>query len=134
MIARFLSPGPAGHFAVTSAPPDPNSAVGPNNVVEIVNQSFAIFNKSGAAQYGPAATNTLWSGFGGGCQTNDDGAATVAYDRLADRWIISQFSVSTTPYLQCVAVSATADPTRAYYPYSFQYANFPAYAKLGWRP
>ena len=57
------------------------------------------------AVYGPVRTNTLWSGFGGGCQSNDDGDATIAYDRLVNRWIVSQFSVSTTPYLQCVAVS-----------------------------
>src|SRR5438309_2327212 len=52
-------------FTVTSAPPDPNGAVGPNNYVQIVNQSFAIFNKSGTVLYGPAATNTLFTGFGG---------------------------------------------------------------------
>ena len=123
--------GPAGPFTVNSAPPDPNGAAGPNHFVQIVNQSFSVFNKAGTALYGPAQTNTLWSGFGGGCQTNDDGDATVAYDRLADRWIISQFSVTTTPYLQCVAVSTSADPTGSYYRYAFQYSNFPDYPKLG---
>jgi hypothetical protein len=123
--------GPQGTFTVNSAPPDPNSAVGPNHIVEVVNSAFAIFDKTGTPVYGPVQTNTLWSGFGGGCQSNNDGDATVAYDRLADRWIISQFSVSTTPYLQCVAVSTTGDPTGSYYRYSFQYANFPDYPKLG---
>jgi len=123
--------GPAGTFSVDSAPPDPNGAVGPNHFVEIVNESFAIFNKSGTPIYGPVRTNTIWSGFGGGCQTNDDGDATVAYDRLSDRWIISQFSVSTTPFLQCVAVSTSPDPTGSYYRYSFQYGGFPDYPKLG---
>ena len=99
--------------------------------MQIVNSAFAIFNKSGTVVYGPAATNTLWSGFGGGCETNNDGDATVVYDRQADRFVISQFSVSTTPYLQCVAVSATSDPTGAYYRYSFQYASFPDYPKMG---
>jgi uncharacterized membrane protein len=123
--------GPSGSFSVDSAPPDPNGAVGPNQFVEVVNESLAVFNKSGTPIYGPVAANTLWSGFGGGCQSNDDGDATVAYDRLADRWIISQFSVSTTPFLQCVAVSRTGDPTGAYARYSFSYANFPDYPKLG---
>src|SRR4051795_9365479 len=123
--------GPSGTFTVDSAPPDPNGAVGPNHFVEVVNESLAVFNKSGTPVYGPVATNTLFSGFGGGCQTNDDGDATVAYDQLADRWIISQFSVSTTPFLQCVAVSRTGDPTGAYARYSFSYANFPDYPKLG---
>ena len=123
--------GPAGTFNVDAAPPDPNGAVGPNHFVEVVNESFAIFNKSGTPVYGPVPTNTVWSGFGGGCQENDDGDATVTYDRLADRWIISQFSVSTTPFLQCVAVSTSGDPTGSYNRYSFSYTNFPDYPKLG---
>jgi hypothetical protein len=122
--------GPAGTFVVNSAPPDTNGAVGPNNYVQIVNSAFAVFNKSGTVVYGPAATNTLWSGFGGGCQANNDGDATVVYDRAANRFIISQFSVSTTPFLQCVAVSTTSDPTGSYFRYSFQYANFPDYPKM----
>ena len=76
--------GPSGTYSVDSAPPDPNAAVGPNHVFEVVNEAIAIFNKSGTPIYGPVPTNTLWSGFGGGCQTNNDGDATVAYDRLAE--------------------------------------------------
>ena len=118
---------------VNAAPPDTNGDVGPNNYVQIVNEQFAVFSKTGSVLYGPADTNTLWRGFGGGCDTNNDGDATVKYDRLADRWIISQFSVSTTPYLQCVAVSTTGDPSGSYYRYSFDYGNvaFPDYPKLG---
>jgi uncharacterized membrane protein len=123
--------GPSGPFFVTSAPPDPNAVVGPSNIVEVVNQSFAVFDKSGTPVYGPVPTNTLWSGFGGGCESNDNGDATVEYDKLAGRWIVTQFSVGTTPYLQCVAVSTGADPLGAYYRYAFQYANFPDYPKLG---
>jgi hypothetical protein len=123
--------GKSGTFVVSSAPPDTNGAVGPNHYVQIVNQSFGVFSKAGASLYGPVPTNTLWAGFGGGCQTNNDGDATVVYDRAADRWIISQFSVTTTPYLQCVAVSTTPDPTGAYYRYAFQYNNFPDYPKMG---
>jgi hypothetical protein len=122
--------GVAG-FTVNSAPPDTNGDVGPNHYVQTVNTDFAIYNKSGTLLYGPAAINTLWSGFGGGCQTNNDGDPTVVYDRIANRWIISQFSVSTTPYLQCVAVSQTGDPTGAWYRYSFSYTAFPDYPKMG---
>ena len=122
--------GPQGTFTVNAAPPDTNLAVGPNHVVEIVNTDFAIFNKSGSVLYGPVTINTLWSGFGGGCQTNNDGDPIAKYDSIADRWVISQFSVTTTPYLQCVAVSQTSDPTGAYNRYSFQYSNFPDYPKM----
>jgi hypothetical protein len=123
--------GPNGTFVVNSAPPDTNGSVGPNHYVQIVNTDFAIFNKSGTAIYGPVPINTLWSGFGGGCQNNNDGDPVVVYDKMADRWVISQFSVSTTPYLQCVAVSQTGDPTGAYYRYSFTYTPFPDYPKMG---
>ena len=126
--------GPQGTFAVNSAPPDTNLAVGPNHVVEIVNTDFAIFNKSGVAVYGPVQINTLWSGFGGMCQTDNDGDPIAKYDSIANRWVISQFAI-TSPnpnYLQCVAVSTTGDPTGTYYRYSFSYGNqFPDYPKMG---
>jgi hypothetical protein len=122
--------GPQGMFFVESAPPDPNAAVGPEHIVETVNTDFAVFDKSGNTVYGPVPINTLWSGFGGGCETNNDGDATASYDRISDRWILQQFSVSTTPNLECVAVSQSGDPTGAYNRYSFQYSQFPDYPKL----
>lgn len=119
-------------FTPNAAPPDTNGAVGATQYVQWVNESFAVFNKStGALVYGPAAGNTLWSGFGGGCQTNNDGDPIAQYDKAAQRWIMTQFSVSTTPYLQCVAVSTTSDATGSYYRYAFQEPNFNDYPKLG---
>ncbi len=119
-------------FTVTSAPPDTNGTVGATQYVQWVNTSFAVFNKStGALIAGPTAGNTLWSGFGGGCQSNNDGDPIVLYDKAAQRWIFSQFSVSTTPYLQCIAVSTTSDATGTYNRYSFQYGNFDDYPKMG---
>jgi hypothetical protein len=116
-----------------SAPSDANLAVGPNYFIDMVNARIEIFAKSGSSILGPEPTNTVWSGFGGGCQNDNDGDGIVRYDALADRWIISQFSlgpIGTGPFLQCVAVSATADPTGAYYRYSFAFSNFPDYPKL----
>ena len=119
-------------FSVMYAPPDTNGAVGATQYVQWVNASFAVFNKAtGAMILGPVAGNTLWSGFGGGCQTNNDGDPVVLYDKLANRWVMSQFSVSTTPYLQCIAVSRTSDATGSWYRYSFQYSNFDDYPKMG---
>src|SRR5579859_4110355 len=71
-------------------PPDPNAAVGTTQVVEIVNTAFAVFSKTGGTVMAPTSSNTLWSGFGGNCQTNNDGDATVAFDKLASRWVIQQ--------------------------------------------
>ena len=127
--------GPQGAFSVTYAPPDTNAAVGLTQVVELVNSGFAVFDKSGHAIYGPVATRTLWSGFGGLCQSDNDGDGIVTYDQLANRWIISQFAVtgangSSTPFLQCVAVSTSSDATGTWYRYSFPYSQFPDYPKL----
>src|SRR5437764_1354107 len=118
------------------APPDPNGAVGPNHVVTMSNLHFQIFNKTGTSLFGPAANNTLWSGFGGGCQTQNAGDPVVLYDQLADRWLLSQFT-SSAPYLECVALSQTNDPTGAYYRWAIMVgggANFGDYPKAGMWP
>src|SRR5712692_10088040 len=65
--------GPAGTFTVDAAPPDTNGDVGPNHYVQTVNTDFAVLDKAGTPLFGPVPINTLWSGFGGDCQTNNDG-------------------------------------------------------------
>jgi hypothetical protein len=128
--------GPAGTFFVDSAPPDTNGDVGPNHYVQIVNTDFAVFNKSGTPIFGPVPINTLWSGFGGLCEVDNDGDPIAIYDPIADRWLISQFALAgadgvAIPFLECVAVSQTPDPTGAYNRYSFSYNSFNDYPKMG---
>jgi len=116
------------------APPDTNGVVGATQYVQWVNTAFAVYNKSnGALVFGPVAGNTLWAGFGGGCQVNNDGDPIVQYDKAAGRWVFTQFSVSTLPFTQCVAVSTTSDATGTYNRYAFSYGNvqFNDYPKLG---
>jgi hypothetical protein len=122
-------------FSDQYAPPDTNGAVGATQYVQWVNVDLAVFDKAtGSIVSGfPKPGNKIWEGFGGGCETNNDGDPIVQYDKLANRWILTQFSVSNTPYLQCVAVSKTSDATGEYYRYAFSYGNtqFPDYPKLG---
>ncbi len=118
------------------APPDTNGAVGTNDFLQMVNSSFAVYSKAGSLRYGPANINTVWSGFGGVCQTTNDGDPVVVYDRAANRFVISQFafnSTSTGPFDECIAVSQTSDPTGAWYRYAFVISNtaFDDYPKLG---
>jgi hypothetical protein len=114
------------------SPPDPNGAVGPNNVVTMANLHFQIFDKSGNSLFGPAANNTLWSGFGGPCQTENAGDPVVLYDQLADRWILTQFTAGGPTFFECVAVSQTNDPTGSYFRYAISTgSNFPDYPKAG---
>lgn len=131
------------NYAVNSAPPDPNGAPGARTTlsnnqvidqyVQWVNEDFAVFDKAtGGIIYGPVPGNTLWTGFGGPCETNNDGDPIVQYDKAVNRWILTQFSVSGgPPFYQCVAVSTSPDATGSYNRYAFQYSNFPDYPKLG---
>jgi len=102
-------------------PSDSNLAVGPNDIVEVVNIQFAVYNKSGAILAGPTNILTLFGALGGVCG-NTVGDPVVLYDRPADRWVISMIGASSSQYGECVAVSKTNDPTGAYYLYG--YASF----------
>ena len=115
------------------APPDTNGAVGATQYVQIVNANFGIFDKvTGALLMPVAANNTVWSGFGGACEANNDGDGVLKYDRISNRWVITQLSVSTTPYTECVAVSKTSDATGAWNRYAFSYGtDFDDYPKVG---
>ncbi|TML41829.1 MAG: hypothetical protein E6G27_06070, partial [Actinobacteria bacterium] len=107
-------------------PPDTNGDVGPNNYVQWVNLSYQVWNKTGTSIYGPVNGATLWSGFGGLCQTTNDGDPVVLYDKLANRWFLSQFAFNTdsagnpvAPFHQCIAVSTTGDPTGSFWRYDY---------------
>src|ERR1051325_539254 len=102
-------------------PPDPNGAVGPNHYAEMVNSSFAVYSKTGTRLAGPTNINALWANLPGPCQTYNDGDPIVVYDRLADRFVLSQFAVNggSGPFDECIAVSTTSDPTGSYYVYDF---------------
>ncbi len=114
--------------------PDTNGAVGATQFVEWVNTRYSIYDKaSGALLMGPTNGNTLWSGFGGPCQTQNSGDVLVNYDKLAGRWVFTQHATPIGgPYYQCVAVSTTSDARGTYNRYAFQLtgSNFPDYPKL----
>jgi hypothetical protein len=114
-------------------PPDPVGDVGQHNYVAMVNLTFAIYSKSGALQYGPAATGTLWQGFSVPDCAGASGDGIVNYDETSNRWILSQFtSQGPDEFWNCVAVSTTDDPLGSYYRYAFSTgAFFPDYPKYG---
>src|SRR5215472_6490166 len=125
-------------FAPNVAPPDTNMAVGATQVVQWVNNSFAVFSKTGALLAGPTAGNTLFQALGANhpCAVNNDGDIIAQYDKLASRWVLAQFSVTNgdvVGFFECVAVSQTSDATGAYHVYAFSYGTvqFPDYDKIG---
>src|SRR5438445_5713680 len=120
-------------FDVVAVPPDPQGDVGPDHYVQIVNASFAVFSKSGKPLFGPVPTRTLFSGFGAPCDGHDDGDGVVLYDPLADRWLVAQFALVTSPqrFHECVAVSTSGDPTGSWARYDYAYSDFNDYPKFG---
>jgi len=113
---------------------DSNGSAGATQYVEWINSQFAVFDKStGSIVFGPATGNTLWSGFGGPCETRNDGDPIAQYDKAAGRWVMTKHATPPGgPYYECVAVSTTSDATGSYNRYSFPLASYyPDYPKLG---
>jgi hypothetical protein len=119
-------------YVVPDAPTDVNLAVGDTQVVQWVNVSYAVFDKaSGAVIAGPIAGNQFWAGFGGACETQNDGDIIAQWDKVAHRWLMAQ-NVFSAPFMTCVAVSTTPDATGPFFRYAFpQPFGFPDYPKWG---
>ena len=115
------------------SPSDDNGDIGPNHYIQTVNSQFQIFNRNGSSAYGPVNINTLFSTLPGG--TCNSGDPIVLYDQVANRWLISQFSVCTATYYMHIAVSTSADPLGTYYRWAYSWGTaLPDYPKFGvWR-
>lgn len=110
-------------------PPDPVGAVGPSHYIQMINgwdgTRVTIHSKTtGAVTTGPFLLETL--GSGGAC-SQGNGDPIVLYDRLANRWLLSEFASSGNHL--CVYISQSADPAGAYYRYDFTTPDFPDYPK-----
>jgi hypothetical protein len=112
-------------------PPDTHGDVGDNFFFQVVNCSYAIYNKSGAMVLGPLPNSSIWNGLP---NNSNDGDAIVLYDDQAQRWLFSQFSLPNYPagpFFMMIAVSQTPDPTGSWYRYQYQFSDMPDYPKFG---
>jgi hypothetical protein len=96
-------------------PPDTNLAVGPSHVVEIVNETLAIYNKSTGAFVSSQTLPSLFSGFdtGGSAGTFDP---SVMYDEQAGRFVLVDMvndSANHKAYVD-LAISSSSDPTQGF--------------------
>ncbi|MEI7982390.1 MAG: hypothetical protein WCI71_12115, partial [Bacteroidota bacterium] len=111
-ILNFDAMGNGGGYV----PPDTHGDVGLSLYFQVVNCSYAIYNKSGARVFGPLSNSSVWSGM---LNNSNDGDAIVLYDEAADLWLFSQFSLpngsGTPPFYQMIAISQTPDPTGSWY-------------------
>src|ERR1051326_7250568 len=102
-------------------------AVGPNHIVQWVNNAFVVFDKQGRQVLAPVADSTFW----GNAACNQLGGfrdPIVQYDRLADRWVVGEVGIPLLPgligqFAQCFAVSQTSDPTGAYYMWGYGFGS-----------
>ncbi len=125
------------------APPDTTGDLGPNHYVQWVNSRYAIYTLSRDTTTNeitgfnivpgfPKNGNAVFAGMNSRCATTNDGDPIVQYDQMADRWVLTQFVAGAAPYLQCVAVSTSPDPTGTYNRYEYSYdRDFNDYGKMG---
>jgi hypothetical protein len=121
-------------------PSDNSLAVGPDEIVQIVNSHLAVYSKqgktypaSGKVVFGAVITNTLFAGFEGPCEQQVSGDAVVRYDQLANRWLfvlpIFRRATPEAPYAMCYAVSTGPSLLGSYYRYEFARPLFPDYPR-----
>lgn len=131
--------GPQGPAAGRN-PSDNSLAVGPDEIVQIVNSHLAIYSKQGKLHpktgevlFGAVVTNTIFAGFGGPCEGQVSGDAVARYDQLAQRWLIvvPVFRKPTpeSAYAMCYAVSTGPSALGSYYRYEFTRPLFPDYPR-----
>ncbi len=126
-IQNFDGVGNVGGYV----PPDTDGDVGLNHYFQVVNCSYAIYNKSGVKLVGPNTNSSIWSGMP---NNSNDGDAVVLYDEIADRWLFTQFSLPhypNGPFFQMIAVSTSPDPTGSYNRYEFSFTSMGDYPKFG---
>lgn len=131
---EFEGAGFGDNFFCNCMPPDNDGAVGTTQYVQFINAEYRVFDKSGNTVLGPLFGNAFWAGFGGECETENNGDPVIRFDAAAGRWVVSQFALGpgdAGPYFECVAVSATDDATGAFHRYAFQFTDFPDYPKIG---
>ena len=131
-------------FAATSGPstnrdpPDPWVAVGPDDVVQVVNTSLRITDRTGASMMADVALTDFF-GINGLVPTfNSD--PRVIYDSLHDRWIATEveWDCDTSGGVAFghgyigLRVSQTSDPTGTWNGFSFQFNDqLPDYPGVG---
>jgi hypothetical protein len=118
------------NFTVEFVPPDTNAAVGTTQVVETVNLSLQVFNKTtGVCTPTAVCTPVDLSALvttGDNCQNGEMSDPVVLFDKIHSRWVIAYVAGTaggplgvSAPFLQCFAVSKSDDATGAYNLYSF---------------
>ncbi len=117
-------------FSQIGSPSDVIADVGRQYYIQMVNTTpVRIFDKFTGAEVMTFELSDLAVGSGTGCAENR-GDPVINFDQLADRWILSEFTLTSI----CVYVSAETDPTTGnWFVYEFISASdtLPDYFKIG---
>src|SRR6266850_301505 len=125
--------------ALLFVPSDNNIAVGATQVVETINTSYRVINKSTGATSLSRQISSLFSGMSGlcgqGATSPNFSDPVVLYDKQAARWFISIVALTSdfNTGNQCIAVSSTSNATGTYHRYAFTFGTnlFNDYPKFG---
>ncbi len=95
---------------------DADIAVGPSDVVELINGTYAVFSKSNGAELTSMASNTFWDTYGGNVTGSRAFNQRVLYDPSIQRWIAGGLDNpgGTNGNHFLVAISKTSDPTQGW--------------------
>ena len=119
--------------------PDDNIAVSKDQIVQWVNNSYMVFDKSlNQKLLNPVSFSDLWAGEKGNCSTEVPiGHPIAQYDRTGGHWLLAENVVTTPPFkgTTCIAVSQTGDATGKYYLYEYSLGDgYPDLPKWGVMP
>ena len=105
-----------GQTGTVAPPPDPVIAVGTNYIVEAVNTTFAVYDKTGLLKYNKDFS-TL---FEVSVTLDELTDPKVIYDQYSQRYVMLILRVSANKQIGAylIAVSETSDPTGNWYCYS----------------
>jgi hypothetical protein len=128
-----VSPNVTRNFAgqdTGSYPPDTNGAVNENYYFQVVNTTYAIYDKNGNLLAGPTDLNEIFDSSLPGANCNN-GDPIVLWDEQANKWFYAEFSLCNNNDYMLIAVSQTDDPTGAWWSWSFDVDDSPDYMKFG---
>lgn len=112
LTAAFAGLASAG--VGSPSPPDPEVAVGPTKVVQVVNSRVAFFDKATGYVLGQQSLQAFFAPAGAGPGQFDP---TVTYDELAGRFVVEALEPVGAPvrgYFVDFAVSNDSDPTHGF--------------------
>ena len=96
------------------APPDNAGGVGPNNIVQLINGAYAVYDKTTGTQQELISARQFWStaGFDPGSGISGLGAFNerILYDPTVDRWIAAGLTGDSTNNSVMIARSDSANP------------------------